>query len=556
MSGIVLSAATRQSLLAAQDTASLLATTQNRLATGKKVTSALDNPLNFFTAASLDNRAGDLSNLLDNISNGIQTIQAANQGITNIQKLVDSAKSTANQALAAKSTGSSSASSATSATKAATTSIKAIATAAGRADGTLDFSGSARASFTVTDALGATTVIDLKSSTLLGKVADLSKVSDDEILAQINAQLTAGGGAGAQVSASKDLDGRIVFTSIATGSDSSIDITQGTAGNNTQNIGFASGAISTSVTTGVDATDGSTKAKVTGTAYTTADLSAADASFKFKLGDGAWKTINLSSTLDSTATGTEIAAAVNDQIKADLGLRGKVVAVWDSSATKLSIRTTASGADQSVTVQSLAGAGADIGFGLAAAASIKSVGTGSTAAASSNQREALAKQFNDLREQISQLAKDASYNGTNLLYRTGTNAKENTLHIAFNDRDTSSLDIKGVKFDADGLGISEISGGFSDEESIKSALSQLTNASSSLRSQSSTFGSNLTVVQNRQEFSKQLINVLQTGSGNLTNADLNEEAANSQALSTRQSLAISALSLANTAQQQVLQLLR
>ena len=63
-------------------------------------------------------------------------------------------------------------------------------------------------------------------------------------------------------------------------------------------------------------------------------------------------------------------------------------------------------------------------------------------------------------------------------------------------------------------------------------------------------------MQNRQDFSKNLINILQEGAGNLTNADLNEEAANSQALSTRQSLAISALSLANTAQQQVLQLLR
>lgn len=64
------------------------------------------------------------------------------------------------------------------------------------------------------------------------------------------------------------------------------------------------------------------------------------------------------------------------------------------------------------------------------------------------------------------------------------------------------------------------------------------------------------MVQNRQGFSKQLINILDTGAANLTNADLTEEAANSQALSTRQSLGISALSLANQAQQGVLQLLR
>ena len=67
MSDIVLSSATRNSLLAAQNTANLLDTTQGRLATGKKVASALDNPLNFFTGQSLDSRASDLANLLDSI---------------------------------------------------------------------------------------------------------------------------------------------------------------------------------------------------------------------------------------------------------------------------------------------------------------------------------------------------------------------------------------------------------------------------------------------------------------------------------------------------------
>ena len=99
MSGIVLSSSVRQNLLSLQSTADLLATTQNRLATGKKVNSALDNPTNFFTASSLDARAGDINNLLDGIGNGVQVLQAANTGITSLQKLVDSAKSVANQAL-------------------------------------------------------------------------------------------------------------------------------------------------------------------------------------------------------------------------------------------------------------------------------------------------------------------------------------------------------------------------------------------------------------------------------------------------------------------------
>src|SRR5438105_5238370 len=101
MSGIVLSASVRQNLLSLQSTASLLATTQNDLATGKKVNSALDNPTNFFTAQGLDARASDISNLLDGIGNGVQVLQAANTGITALQKYVDSAKSIAQQVLQA-----------------------------------------------------------------------------------------------------------------------------------------------------------------------------------------------------------------------------------------------------------------------------------------------------------------------------------------------------------------------------------------------------------------------------------------------------------------------
>src|SRR6478752_8052504 len=99
MSDVVLTAAVRQNLLSLQDTASLLSTTQTRLATGKKVNSALDNPTNFFTAAGLDARASDIGNLLDSIGNGVQVLQAADTGITSLQKLIDTAKSIAYQAL-------------------------------------------------------------------------------------------------------------------------------------------------------------------------------------------------------------------------------------------------------------------------------------------------------------------------------------------------------------------------------------------------------------------------------------------------------------------------
>src|ERR1700748_3186783 len=99
MSGVVLSASVRQNLLALQSTAALLASTQNSLATGKTVNSALDNPTNFFTAQGLDNRASDISNLLDGIGNGVNVLQAANTGITSLQSLVGSAHTVANHVL-------------------------------------------------------------------------------------------------------------------------------------------------------------------------------------------------------------------------------------------------------------------------------------------------------------------------------------------------------------------------------------------------------------------------------------------------------------------------
>src|SRR5436305_6144768 len=98
MSDIVLSSGVRANLLQLQKTASLITDTQTKLATGKRVNSALDNPINYFTAQGLTNRASDLGNLLDSMSSGINTIQAANNGLTSITKLVQSAQALASQA--------------------------------------------------------------------------------------------------------------------------------------------------------------------------------------------------------------------------------------------------------------------------------------------------------------------------------------------------------------------------------------------------------------------------------------------------------------------------
>lgn len=98
MSDIVLSSGVRANLLQLQQTSDLITSTQSKLATGKRVNSALDNPVNYFTAQGLSNRANDLNSLLDSMSTGINTIQAANNGISAITKLVQSAQSLTSQA--------------------------------------------------------------------------------------------------------------------------------------------------------------------------------------------------------------------------------------------------------------------------------------------------------------------------------------------------------------------------------------------------------------------------------------------------------------------------
>ena len=97
-SDVVLTAALRSNLLSLQNTQSAIDTTQFRLATGRKVNSALDNPQSFFAAQALNNRASDLTRLLDGIGQSIQVIKAADNGVTALTKLVEQADSIAQSA--------------------------------------------------------------------------------------------------------------------------------------------------------------------------------------------------------------------------------------------------------------------------------------------------------------------------------------------------------------------------------------------------------------------------------------------------------------------------
>ena len=159
--------------------------------------------------------------------------------------------------------------------------------------------------------------------------------------------------------------------------------------------------------------------------------------------------------------------------------------------------------------------------------------------------------YNGLLSQINQLAGDASYNGVNLL--NGDN-----LTIDFNSAATSSLTITGVTFNANGLGLSSVTGrsagSFQDNSALTTAATDINDAITQVQTQTETFGTNSGVIGTRQTFTTNLINTLQTGASNLVVADQNQESADLLTEQTQQQLEISALSIANQANQSVLKL--
>jgi flagellin len=239
----------------------------------------------------------------------------------------------------------------------------------------------------------------------------------------------------------------------------------------------------------------------------------------------------------STYTVSIAASAALSTIEADingtagLGSTGAVTATDDGSghlvltANSPSTSFTASGAEQTA-------------FGL----------SGTAVSGTSTTRATLQTNYNALLTQIDQLAGDSSYNGVNLL--NGDN-----LTVNFNEQGTSGLTIAAVTFNSAGLGLSTIAaGGFQSYSNLTTVEGKVNAAISAVRAQTETFGTNSSTIQTRQTFETNLINTLQTGSSNLVLADQNEASANLLTEQTQQQLEISALSIANEANQSVLKL--
>ncbi|MGL4813313.1 MAG: flagellin [Beijerinckiaceae bacterium] len=164
-------------------------------------------------------------------------------------------------------------------------------------------------------------------------------------------------------------------------------------------------------------------------------------------------------------------------------------------------------------------------------------------------RNAAAQQYNDLLTQITNIAKDSGYNGVNLLYGQ-------SLDMVFNADATTRMIVRGVVFDAAGIGLATTDSkySFQSDVEINAAIAKLNNAVKYLQSQATTFGSNMTVAQTRRDFTNEATKTLKAGSDGLVTADMNEEGANLLALQTRQQMSTQALSLAAQSDQAVLRL--
>ncbi|KFC67128.1 General L-amino acid transport system permease [Bosea sp. LC85] len=441
MANTILSSGVRNNLLTLQQTTAQQSVIQNRLATGKKVNSAIDNPVNYFTSASLNDRSSQLTGLLDGISNGIQTIQSASKGIDGVTKLVQSLQSTVKQAQADAAQNRP--------TKAGT-------------------------------ALATATEAAVTSKSLKDIALDKAIVGADALATPATA------------SSSGDLGIINTDTSLA------ITITAGT------------------------------------TTYT-ATFNSANTTVRDVVNE-----INKSG----------IATAFVDE-KGQLNVKGtgsETVAFGFGSGTSPA---------NALTDAQAVGTNANTALGFAANDGAVGTSTITSSNVTSAVRSNLIQQFNDLRDQIDKLAKDSSYNGINLL-------AGDRLSIVFNEKtgtNQTKLDIQGSTLSAANLGIdqavnTQLAGfvNFQNDLDLEKATQSLTGALTSLKSLASTLGSNLSVAQTRQDFTKELVNTLKIGADNLVLADPNEEGASLLALNTRQQLSQTALSLANQADQGVLRL--
>ena len=615
MSAISLTASMRSNLLSLQNIASRQDIVQNRLATGLKVSSAIDNPSSYYTASSLNNRATDLTALLDAMSQGIQTIKAASEAIDSGTKFLEQAKAVANQALEK---------SADIAAKVSNEAELLAAIASGK-EGLIvlenDIIMSENQTIQLQKGQSLVGAAYLGSSKKTSLTFNITGNSQDAIQAADNSlfsDFTVNYNTDIQNNSVAVIHGR--NTQDVTVQNMDINV------NSSHNNGTGITAIRTSGgsmhlkginnikcnglfrTYGVMAAhqgqmdiEGKLNIKTTGT-LSFALVSTAQSSVTLKKGmiynvdatsyallASAQSTVKSENnvTINTTAafgaegssgptyggntfyfsSGTKINVldtalinlSVSESINPHPGYNGNVLAMeagveisWKNGANigtwrndnEIIIDRTTTGwtlsplnipgmnkiSDHFVVIPDID----------AEMAKDKEPAEGYKADYGKS-----SEQYNLLLTQYNSLMGDAAYKGINLL--DGQNLK-----INFNEDRSSKIEVAGVKAGSESLGLKTKE--WKTAEDIEKSVSELEEAINSLRSFASAFGNYYSIVTTRQDFTENLINVLEEGADKLTLADMNQESANMLALQTSQQLAVNSLSLASQASQAVLRL--
>ncbi len=184
--------------------------------------------------------------------------------------------------------------------------------------------------------------------------------------------------------------------------------------------------------------------------------------------------------------------------------------------------------------------------------SAKSLAQSALSSNSSDEKNSLQTQFNTMLDKITDLVEDSGYKGINLI-----NGTDQQLVVSFNQDGTNQLTLTGFAAEAGTNGLDIEDGDKWAAESgsnVNSVIGQLDNAITTLRTETKKLSNNMSIITARQDFTTKMINTLNDGAANLTNADMNEESANMLMLQTRQSLGITSLSMASQAAQAVLRL--
>jgi flagellin len=562
---ISLTSGMRTNLVSLQTTTDLLNRTQDRLSSGKKVNTALDNALNYFTAKSLNTRADELAGYKDGMSEAVQTIKAANAGITAIEGLIAQAKAIAATAKAGAS--------------GAVTSI------------TVDLA-SVTAGQTI--AVGTTTFT---------AVASDNQKSIDFAGILLNDTVTIGGTAYTAVGVQKTID----FAAITGGNNVTIGGITYTATTATTSVTTMFQIVTTTTASDIAANMASflTKAGITTAGTTAAGLITLSAATSVSTVTATGVTTALrdlaanefliaASGATATATGADAAANFITKIGGTNSSSGSLVTL--SVATSTTATTDSiNGSDLTNSIGTTQFYIGDAGTGQNAAAATNlaakiTLGAQATAAVSGAQitltggtinplltttvaesletfttvysqtatadRSSYATQYNSIMEQLDLVATDSSYKGINFL------EANSTLDVVFGTVASDKITLTGFDASAtsllgkatDSLYAATAERGWQTNADVDVDIAALASATATLKAESARMSTGLSIINTRQDWVKYMVNTVTEGADNLTLADMNEEGANMLMLQTRQSLSTTALSLSAQAAQSVLKL--